>query len=148
MFDTSHFTCVGICEEKQHGQSAQKVAEGPVEVADVVGNPCWKRQREEGIRQGQIKQIDGGGVGLLLPLAHYIKDQTVAKQADEENSCVENGEEDHCDTLVHKHITHSLVVPRGRSDVFSLHRSPAQKGSKLHELIQEKLMIQTVRAGF
>lgn len=130
-FETSYFTCIGICEEKQHGQSAQKVTEGPVEVANVVGNPCRKHQCEEGIRQGQVKQIDGGGVGLLLPLAHYIEDQTVATQADDENSCIENGEEDHRGALVHKHITRSLVVARGRSDVFSRHHSPVQKGHRV-----------------
>lgn len=115
------FTCVGICKEQKHGQSAQKVPERPVKVANVVGNPTRKRQSKEGVRQGQVKQIDGGGIRLLLPLAHYIEDQTVATQADDENSSIENGEEHHRSALVNKHVTRALVVSRGQSDVTSCH---------------------------
>lgn len=117
----SYFTCVGICKEQKHGQSAQKVPERPVEVANVVGNPTRKRQCKEGVGQGQVKQIDRGGIRLLLPLTHYIEDQTVATQADNENNRIENGEEHHRSALVNKHITSTLVVSRGQSDIISRH---------------------------
>lgn len=139
-FTPSWLTCVGICKEKQRCQSAEKVTEGPVEVTNVVCNSARKRQREKRIRQGQIDQIDRGGVGLLLPLADHVEDQTVATQADDENSSIENGEEDHCKALVHKHITHRRVGDQG--DVFSLHHHLRTKGIatlKRHKIGLKKL---------
>lgn len=120
-------TCVGICKKKQRGQSAEKVTKGPVKVTNVVCNSARKRQCEERVRQRQVEQIDRGGVGLLLPLTDHIEDQTVSTQADDENSGIENGEEDHCNALVHKHITHRLVVSGGQGDIFSLHHHLRKK---------------------
>lgn len=132
----SYFTCVGICKEQKHGQSAQKVTERPVEVANVVGDPTRKRQRKEGVGQGQVKQIDGGGIRLLLPLAHYIEDQTVATQADDENSSIENGEEHDRSALVNKHVTSTLVVS---SDIINCHHHLGTKCKNVMK--QSKMMI-------
>lgn len=120
-------TCVGICKEKQCRESAEKVTKGPVKVTNVICNSARKRQCEERVRQRQVDQIDGGGVGLVLSLADHIEDQTVATQADDENGSIENREEDHCNSLVHKHVTHRLVVSRGQRGIFSIHHHLCKK---------------------
>lgn len=120
-------TCVGICKEKQRGHFAEKVTKGPVKVTNVIYNSARESQCEESVRQSQIDQIDRGGVGLLLPLADHKEDQTVATQADNENNSIENGEEDHCNVLVHKHVTHCLVLSGGQGNVFSLHHHLCKK---------------------
>lgn len=78
-------------------------------MTDIVGNPAWQRQREQGIRQCKVDQINRGGVELLLPLADDTENQAVAAYTDEENHRVENREEDNCSSLVDKHITAALV---------------------------------------
>lgn len=105
-------------------------------MTNVVCNPARKRQREESVRQGQVDQIDGGGVGLLLLLADHIEYQTVATQADDENSSIENREEDHCNVLVHKHITRRLVVSGDQGNIFSLHQHLRKKDHSVKNILK------------
>lgn len=102
-------TCIGICKEEKCCESAEEVTKWPVIVADVVRNSARQRQGEQGVRQCQVDQIDGGGVELLFPLADNKQHQAVAARADEENHRVENRKEDNCSSLVDKHIAAALV---------------------------------------
>lgn len=78
-------------------------------MADVVRYSSRQRQGEQGVRQCQVDQIDGGGVELLLPLADNVQHQAVATRTDDENHRVKNREEDDCSSLVDEHIAAALV---------------------------------------
>lgn len=80
-----NITCVCICKEEQRGQSAEEVTKGPVIVPDVVNNSARQCQCEQGVRECEVDQINGGGVEFLLPLAGHIENQTVAAHADDKN---------------------------------------------------------------
>ena len=105
-------TCVGVCKEEKAGQPAEHITEGPVKLTNVVYDSARQRQSEQAVGECQVEQVNGCGVELLPLLADHIEDQAVAADADEEHQRVENGEDDHRSTLVHKHITVALVGRR------------------------------------
>lgn len=95
-------------------------------MTDVVGDSARQRQCEQGVRKRQVDQIDGGGVELVLPLAHHIENQAVSTHADDKNHRVESREKDGSRPLVDKHITAALVErvfsrADGDADVVSSH---------------------------
>lgn len=92
-------------------------------MAGVVDDPAGQRQCEERVRQGQVEQVDGGGVELLPPPPDDVEHQAVAACADDKHGRVEDGEEDHGGPLVHKQVAGTLVERDVRLLQGDVHRS-------------------------
>lgn len=92
-------------------------------MASVVDDPARQRQREERVRQGQVDQVDGGGVELLPPPPDDVEHQAVAACADDEHGRVEDGEEDHGGPLVHEQVAGALVERGVRLLLGDIHSS-------------------------
>lgn len=101
---------IGIAVEDHGSQPAQEISKRPVEASDVVCDPTWKCQGEEGVGDGQVDQIYRGGVHLLLFLTGDPEDQAVTCHVDDKNQAVENGEEDPSRLLVDENIASLVCV--------------------------------------
>lgn len=102
---------IGVHVEDEGCGPAEPVPEGPVKLQDVVGDPARQCQGEEGIGEGQVHQVEVGGVEFLLPpLEGDAEGQDVPAGAEHQQGGVEEGEGDFGREVVVVHVAAALVA--------------------------------------